>query len=64
MKMMLWSSKTRTLGADGLHGVPVIGLVMFVCWNDQKSRYERPLHGSIIEFAMDKAQKYKYHAST
>jgi hypothetical protein len=50
MKMMLWSSEARTSGA--------------VCWNDQKSRYERPLHGSIIEFAMDKAQKYKYHAST
>jgi hypothetical protein len=28
MKMMLWSSETRTLGADGLRGVLVIGLVM------------------------------------
>jgi hypothetical protein len=28
MRMMLWSSETRTLGADGLHGVLVIGLVM------------------------------------
>jgi hypothetical protein len=28
MKMMLWSSEARTSGADGLHGVLVIGLVM------------------------------------
>jgi hypothetical protein len=54
MKMKLWSSETRTLGSDRLHGVLVIGLVMFVCWNDQRSRYERPLRGAIIEFVLHK----------
>ena len=59
MKMMLWSSKTRTLGADGLHGVLVIGLVMLHVGMTMMQDTTRALHSAIIEFAMHKAQKYK-----
>jgi hypothetical protein len=64
MKMMLWSSETRTLGADGLHGVLVIGLVMLhVGMTRGQDMKDLSLPGAITEIAMDKAQRYKYHAT-